>query len=243
MSRYELFCGDCLEMLPTLETGSVQAIIVDPPYGIDYQSNRRVATKKLAKIANDRIPLLGWGEQSFRVTSGTGCILLFYRWDVQQPFIDELSGAGWIVKSQIIWDKLVHGTGDLTGEFAPQHEAILFARKEGFSFPGKRPKSVIRCQKVPSSQMSHPNEKPTALLEQLILAVTSLGDTVLDFTMGCGSCGVAAMRTGRDFVGIEIDRGWFDIAQMRIRNAAGEFERTAKEKLAGQLSIFGDSDG
>lgn len=243
MTRYELFCGDCLEILPTLEAGSVQAVIVDPPYGIDYQSNRRVVSQKIDKIVNDRTPFLGWGNEAYRVVSDTGCILVFYRWDVQQPFVDELSGAGWIVKSQIIWDKLVHGTGDLAGEFAPQHEAILFARKAGFAFPGKRPKSVIQCMKVLPQELLHPNEKPVALLERLILAVTSPGDTVLDFTMGSGSFGVAAMRTGRRFIGIEIDQNYCDIASVRIKNAAGEFERTAKERLVGQLSIFGGSDG
>lgn len=65
----------------------------------------------------------------------------------------------------------------------------------------------------------HPTQKPMALLGYLIKTYTNEGETVLDFTMGSGSTGVACMNTGRDFIGIELDKGYFEIAEKRIREA------------------------
>ena len=66
---------------------------------------------------------------------------------------------------------------------------------------------------------SHPTQKPVALLEYLIKTYTNEGETVLDFTMGSGSCGVASVNTNRNFIGIELDKGYFDIAEKRINEA------------------------
>lgn len=67
----------------------------------------------------------------------------------------------------------------------------------------------------------HPTQKPVALLEDLIQTFSNPGDTVLDFTMGSGSTGVACVNTGRDFIGIELDPGYFEIAKRRIEEASG----------------------
>lgn len=68
----------------------------------------------------------------------------------------------------------------------------------------------------------HPTQKPVALLEDLIQTFSNPGDTVFDFTMGSGSTGVACVNTGRNFIGIELDSGYFEIAQKRIEGAVGE---------------------
>ena len=74
----------------------------------------------------------------------------------------------------------------------------------------------------------HPTQKPVALLEYLIKTYTNEGETVLDFTMGSGSCGVAAVNTNRKFIGIELDPDYFKIAQERITNARICDEKTVK---------------
>ena len=68
----------------------------------------------------------------------------------------------------------------------------------------------------------HPTQKPVALLEYLIRTYTNEGDTVLDFTMGSGTTGVACVKTGRNFIGIEIDEGYFAIAEKRIEEAQAQ---------------------
>ena len=70
-----------------------------------------------------------------------------------------------------------------------------------------------------NSKRKHPTQKPVALLEYLIKTYTNEGETVLDFTMGSGSCGVASVNTNRNFIGIELDKGYFDIAEKRIKEA------------------------
>jgi site-specific DNA-methyltransferase (adenine-specific) len=233
---YTLYHGDCLEVMRGLDAGSVDCILVDPPYGIDYQSAWRIDKAQWKpKISNDENPFLGWGKIAYRLAGPAGCILVFHRWDVQQSFHDELAESNWIVKSQIIWNKGCHGMGDLNGEFAPMHENILFARKNSFCFPGARPKTILSHMKVSPEKLVHPNEKPVSLLRDLIKSVTNPGETVLDFCMGSGSTGVACAETGRAFVGIELDSAYFAIAQERVEKA---YRRAAGMARQGKASDF-----
>ena len=84
----------------------------------------------------------------------------------------------------------------------------------------RHPKQVLEFGVVERGTV-HPTQKPVALMEYLIKTYTNEGDTVLDFTMGSGSTGVAAVNTGRNFIGIELDADYFGIAEQRI-NAAKE---------------------
>ncbi|MCA9982149.1 MAG: site-specific DNA-methyltransferase [Anaerolineales bacterium] len=90
---------------------------------------------------------------------------------------------------------------------------------------------------------AHPTTKPIWLMEKLIKTSTNENDTVLDFTMGSGTTGVACMRTGRNFIGIELDADYYAIAQERIANAAGDFTTTAKERERGMMSLFDWREG
>jgi len=217
----ELIQGDCLEVMRGMEAGSVDVVVTDPPYGIDYQSARRIdKTQWKPKIRNDKKPFLGWAHEVGRITKRA--IYIFYRWDVQEEFLKEIKKAGFSPKSQIIWDKVVHGMGDLKGEYAPQHENVLFGTKNGFEFTGKRPRTIIRQKRVMPEKLLHPNEKPVPLICKLIEDSTNKGDTVLDFTMGSGTTGVACIQTGRNFIGIELDPGYFAIAQKRIADAQAQ---------------------
>ena len=216
--KTELILGDCLEVMRGLSDKSIDAVITDPPYGIDYQSAWRI-DKALwkPKIQNDLVPFVGWGKELGRIAKK--CAYIFYRWDKQNEFINELELSGMIIKSQIIWDKVIHGMGDLTGAYSPQHENILFAAFESFQFPDKRPASIIKQRRVSSDKLVHPNEKPVALIKKLIYDSTVEGDTVLDFTMGSGTTGIDCVELGRNFIGIEIDPKYYKIAEERIAKA------------------------
>ena len=200
-----------------MEAGSVDAIITDPPYGINYVSQTG------AKIKNDKSPFIWFLYDAFRVLksgeSGRGSLVCFTRWDVQQTFIDAMKLAGFQVKSEVIWDKVFHGMGDTKAAFAPSHENIIFAVKGKFSFPGHRPKDLVTFQKINRSQMVHPTEKPVGLLANLITSVTKPGDLILDPFAGSGSTLVAAKKTGRRFIGVELDDDFYQIAQRRIEEA------------------------
>lgn len=84
---------------------SVNAIITDPPYGINYVSQTG------ARIKNDKAPFIWFLYDAFRVLKSGGTLLCFTRWDVEQTFIDAIELAGFRVKSEVIWDKVYHGMG------------------------------------------------------------------------------------------------------------------------------------
>ena len=207
--------GDSLTVLRDMEADSVDMVITDPPYGIDYQSGRKEKASRLAKIANDKAPFIWWIYDAARVVKRGGGVLCFTRWDVQQVFIDALRLAGLTVKSVIVWDKKAHGMGDLKGSFAPRYEAIIFATKGRYELPGKRPDDLIACAKVGNQSLTPPNEKPVALLEQLIEATTIPGALILDPFAGSGSTLAAAAKTGRQYIGIEIDEQYSKLAAAR----------------------------
>lgn len=215
-----LLQGDCIELMQHIPDGSVDMVLTDPPYGIDYQSQRKKdKTAWKPKIKNDKHPFIEFIHIVKRVLKPTGCMMVFTRWDVQQKFIDEMNRHGLTVKNVLIWDKVGHGMGDLKRSFASRYESVLFHSENEFRFQGKRPQDILRVARVPARKMVHPNEKPVALLEILIDKCTEKDGTVLDLFMGSGSTGIACVNTGRNFIGMELEQGYFEIAKQRIKEA------------------------
>lgn len=214
----ELYHGDCLIEMQKIKDKSVDCILTDPPYAIDFQSNRRPKEYRFKKILNDKEPFIKFIKELPRVLKNSGCIFMFTRWDKQQYFIDELERNNLKVKNVLIWDKVIHGMGDLTGAFGSRYESIIFVSMENFTFPNKRYTDIIEYQRVDPVKLLHPNQKPVELLEELLKMVTVENDVVLDLFMGSGSSGVACKNTGRHFIGIEQDKKYFDIAKARIND-------------------------
>lgn len=218
-----LYLGDCLEILPKLPEGGVSAVLADPPYGIDYQSAWRTDKSQWKpKIANDKRPFIWWLHSAYRVTVDPGCLICFCRWDVQECFRSAVEASGYTVSSQVIWDRYSHGMGDLSGSFAPQHDVLWFGVKGKFKFHEARPHSVITIKRLSAEALMHPNQKPYALMECLVRPLCPKGQTVLDPFMGSGTTGVACIKTGRKFIGIEKEEKYFDIAVKRIEAASRE---------------------
>lgn len=211
--------GDCLTVLRQMEAGSVDMVITDPPYGVDYQSTRAAKENRREKIRNDKAPFIWWIYDAFRVLKEGGGALCFSRWDVQQVFMDALRLAGFTVKSVLVWDRMHHGMGDLKGSFAPRYDTCIFATKGRYILPNGRPDDVIQCQRLNSAELVHPNEKPIALMRQLIEATTVPGALILDPFAGSGSTLAAAALTGRQYIGIEISAEHHATAQRRALEA------------------------
>lgn len=213
----QIIRGDCLEVMKTLPSGCVDVVLCDPPYGIDFKSNQRHNHfKQLRKIANDLEPFIAWTDEAYRVLKDGGCLLCFTRWDVEFVFRDALDASGFKTKQQLIWDKCIHGMGDLAGDFGSQHENIIFATKGNFEFKGKRPTSVFRHQKVASAHIVHPNEKPVALMIDLIRSVSVEDDMIMDCFAGSGVTGRACVTTGRRYILIEIDDQYYELIKRRM---------------------------
>lgn len=215
MELNKIYCMDCLDGMKEMEDNSVDVVLADPPYGIDYQSNLR--KEKFAKIQNDTKPFTEWIPDAYRVLRDGGRLLCFYRWDVQTEFVDAINQARFSIKSQIVWDKGLHGMGDLYGEFAPCHESILYATKGRYEFKGARPKTVIRQQRLSSDLLTHPNEKPVGLIIKLLNSITTKEDTVLIPFIGSGVDAEACVRMERPFIGFELEQKYVDIANKRVK--------------------------
>lgn len=206
--------------MKAIPDGSVDMVLADPPYGIDYQSQwKKNKADWKPKIIGDKEPSVDFIPFLKRTLRPSSCVMIFTRWDVQQKFIDAMEQAGLHVKSVLIWDKQIHGMGDLKRAYASRYESILFHSEDNFSFNGKRPQDLISVRRILPQNMMHPNEKPVELLETLINQCTRGGGTVLDPFMGSGSTGVAAANTGRSFIGMELDPGYFETACKRISEA------------------------
>ena len=214
---WELYQGDCLEVMRKIPDESVDAVITDPPYGIDYQSAWRTDRSEWKpKIANDKQPFIWWLHDAYRITKPAGCLICFCRWDVQEAFKQAIEWAGFKVKSQIIWNRQIHGMGDLKKSFAPQHDVIWFATKGSFFFPNNRPQSIISIPRVDANSLVHPNEKPVELMKYLISHLTNKKDMVIDPFSGSGSTIQAAEQLERNSIGIELNPNYCEVIRRRM---------------------------
>jgi hypothetical protein len=202
----ELWQGDCRDVLPLLAPPA--AVLTDPPFGIDYRSGHRTdALWASDHIANDNTTSV---RDEVLAACGDVPMLVFGSWKAPRP-----SGTRMV----LTWDKgPALGMGALDLPWKPSSEEIYVL---GHGFVGARDSgAVIYCPPVQSMAKNgrvHPNEKPIQLLQDLLRKLPP--GCILDPFMGSGSCGVAAVKTGRSFVGIEIEPRYFDIACRRISEA------------------------
>ncbi len=217
----KLRCGDAREWILEAPPG-FSLLLTDPPYGVEFQSHRRVVTPKKAKIAGDEkhqaLDLLRdvLAKAYPRMADNATC-LVFTGWRHEPEFRQVLEEAGFTLKGSLIWVKPNHGTGDLAGCFAPKHERILHAVK-GQPRLRQRVPDVLYGNDPPGSE--HPCEKPRDLLRQLIEAVTEPGQTVVDPFMGCGNTILEAYQAGRDFFGIDLEPQWHRVATEAVHKLA-----------------------
>jgi len=226
----EFITGDCFVALKGLADECVDLVLTDPPYGIDYQSNRRVARPKLPKFENDADLgwVEGWVDQIYRVLKPDRHFYCFTRFDMYPEMYTQISRR-FKVKNCLIWVKNNHGSGDLNGAYAPQCEMIIFAVKGKRPLFGPRESDVLECDNVPSAHRAHPTQKPIQLLRTLIEKSTEPGELVLDPFAGTGSTGFACLASerypgdghARHFLLIELDPKYRDWA---VRAGLGKQE-------------------
>lgn len=229
----ELFNGDCLEILRTLPPRSVDLILCDLPYGTTQNKWDSV------------IPLGPLWKEYRRVSKGAIVLTA-----AQPFTTDLIAAARPIFRYSWVWEKSSvtghlnahrrpmrnHEDVLVFSEAAPPyypqglspygrvkkrgHNGSNFGKSgtENFQESTGFPRSLVRFPNDP--RPVHPTQKPVALMEYLIRTYTNPGDVVLDNCMGSGTTGVAAMNTGRRFVGIEKDPEYFAIAAARVLQVA-----------------------
>ena len=209
----KLIQGDCLEVMKTLEAGSVDMILTDPPYGMSFRSNYR--KKKYRGIKSDTT--LDWldifASECFRVAKNNTAHYVFCSFHNIDKFKRAFENQ-FKVKNILIWEKNNTSMGDLAGDFAPKYEMILFLHKGRRTINGKRDANILKFSKTGNNY--HPTQKPVDMCEYLLAKFSDVGNTVLDPFMGSGTVGVACKNLNRDFIGIELDKTYFEIAKKRI---------------------------
>lgn len=221
---------DVLEGLKLIPDESVDLVVCDPPYGINYSSNwskddnYRKKVKTVNGIANDNYDNLSFLEKVVkeidRVLKHNSHLYWFTRWDkVEQhkPMLDKY----FKVKNSLIWVKNNWSMGDLYGAYAGQYENILFAQKgrrllneiDGI----KRHPDVLHFDRVPPNKLLHSHQKPVDLLEFIIKKSSNEGEIVLVPFCGSGSECVAALSTNRKFISFEIEKEFIEIANERLK--------------------------
>ena len=192
-----LYHGDCREVLPTLER--VDLVVTDPPYGINFRSNYRLA--RYDRIQGDGcLPVATIAEA---IEKATRAAYVCCRWDnlaaMPQP------------RSVIAWVKNNWSMGDLEHEHGRQWEAICFYPKAAHEFVFRLP-DVIHADRTGNEY--HPTQKPLSLMRTLISS--NVGDTILDPFAGSGTTLVAAQNLGRKAIGIELEEKWCEVAAKRL---------------------------
>lgn len=196
-----LYLGDCREIMLTL--GHIDSIVTDPPYGMEFRSNYRTVRPKFHAIENDdSVDALVWATHQ----PVTHSKYIFCRWD---NLVDVMKP-----KSLITWVKNNWSMGDLNREHARQTEVALFYPGFDHYFPTGRPSDVIVMPRTGNEW--HPTEKPVQLMWHVVRWTAG---TVVDPFMGSGTTGVACVKQGRSFVGIEVDQTYFEVACRRIEQA------------------------
>jgi len=235
----DLRLGDCLYVMKTIPSGSIDAIITDPPYGT-------TACKWDSVIDFE----LMW-EQLNRIIKPNGAIVLFSK----QPFTSALNYSNIKnFKQELIWQKdNVDNSMQAKKRFLNTIEniSIFYIKPPTYNPQGlvdcvitktqdsgslvnanginkskkytqsktNYPKNILKFNIERTKNRKHPTQKPVALMEYLIKTYTNENEIVLDFTMGSGSTMVACQNTNRKGIGIEQDEKYFDIAEQRIFNS------------------------
>ena len=209
--------GDSLEILETLEDGCIDIVLTDPPYGINYVSNRSIYDESITKrgLLNDKkdeaFDLLDKVcEVLSRKTAINSHLYFFCSWSVFSSF-ENIISKYFTIKTPIIWDKGNKGSGDLDNDWGNQTEIIIYCVK-GKKLVNLRRGNLINIPRLHTSKMIHPTQKPNDLLKQILEVSATKGDFIVDPFMGSGNTIKVSNEMGFKSLGIELDNEMFNIA-------------------------------
>jgi site-specific DNA-methyltransferase (adenine-specific) len=245
----KLMHGDCLEMMKLIPDGSIDMVLADPPYGTtackwDTVIPLEAMWEHLKRVIKPNGAIVMTASQPFTTTLISSNMKIFKYclvWDKQ--FGSNFANANRMPlkthedicvfykklptynKQMVKRDKIIDARNWKNNKKLSNVNVQGLKNQQATSvvYTHKNPVSIINYSSVKgecnNTKRVHPTQKPVALMEYLIRTYTNEGETVLDFTMGSGTTGVACVNTGRKFIGIELDQGYFDIATQRINQS------------------------
>ena len=244
-----LMLGDCLERMKEIPDGSVDMVLADPPYGTtackwDSVIDLSLMWEQLKRIIKPNGAIVMTAAQPFTALLTTSALDIFkyslvwkksrishfaqapYRFLTEHEDILVFSSGGTSknAKNRMVYNP--QGTKECNiickGKGHSDHRPSATTQADYVQTVTGYPKSILEF--ASDSAKVHPTQKPISLMEYLVNTYTDSGETVLDFTMGSGTTGVACVNTGRNFIGIEMDEGYFNIAKKRIEDAKDKYE-------------------
>lgn len=214
-SEGTIYNGDCLEAIKTIPAASVDCVITDPPYFLGMTHNGQKGTFRDLSICRPFYRELF--EEFRRVCRPEACIYFFCDWRgyaFYYPLFDEILKA----HNMLVWNKS-SGPGN---HYAFIHELVLFHAGKGINIRGTNIISDIKSFSAGAKSIDgakvHPTQKPISLIQRFITDATKPGDVILDTFGGSGTTAVAAVRSGRCFILMEQDEGYYHTACKRLED-------------------------
>jgi site-specific DNA-methyltransferase (adenine-specific) len=244
-----LYCADSLRVLSELPTGSVDAVITDPPYssGGFTRADRSKDTRSkyvdndakhdLKDFAGDNRDQRGyeywmtlWLSESLRVVKPGGVCVLFTDWRQLPVTTDALQAGGYIWRGIVPWAKTTYRPQ--SGRFAAQCEYVAWGSRGVMETDYTLPSLPGFYLVASPREREHITQKPLEVMQSLVKIVPE-GGTVFDPFMGAGTTGVAAVMEGRKFVGVEMTDHYAEIAQRRIVTAVQGYKPQGDQMVLG----------
>ena len=220
LGNHRLMCGDStsIDAVEKLMDGrKANMVFTDPPYGVDYQSNRRTKSEKFDVLKNDDTFL---DIAPIIETVSIGWVFVWTSWKVLPQWLDQMEAFGYPT-NQVIWFKGGGGIGDLKKTFSSDYETALVWNR-GAELTGKRIGSVWKVGKDGAAAYVHPTQKPVELGVEAIDKTTRSGASVLDLFGGSGSTLIACEKTARDCLMMELDPKYCDVIIKRWQDYTGQ---------------------
>ena len=237
MTKIDLRQGDCLEVMKSIPDGSIDMVLTDPPYGTtackwDSVIPFEPMWERINKLIKPNGAIVLFSSQPFTsalVMSNPKVFRYEMIWEKERPtnifFVKKQIAKVHeniliFYKHQPVYNPQMEKSMGVNrrlydGNESKTHPRQKYKSSNDYNYKIRYPRSVKKINRD-RQKNAHPTQKPVALLEYLIKTYTNEGETVLDFTMGSGSTGVACKNTGRNFIGIELDEEYFEIAKKRI---------------------------
>lgn len=221
-----LMQGDCLERMKEVPKGSVDLVLTDPPYNI----SKKNGFCSMGRVGIDfgewdkGFDLFSYMEFLPEILKKDGSAIIFNDWKNLGDISRYGEKLGLVVKDMIRWEKSNPMPRNRDRRYVVDFEVAVWLTmpKAKWVFNRQGASYDRPCFKGPltpkGEKVGHTTQKPEYLMESLLLTHSNSGDTVLDMFMGSGTTGVACKGTGRKFIGIELDQGYFNIAKDRITN-------------------------
>ena len=220
LGRHRLMCGDStsIDAVERLMDGrKADMVFTDPPYGVEFQSNRPTKSAKFDVLKNDDTFL---DIAPIIEACSTGWVFVWTSWKVQTKWIDQFQSMGYPTNI-VVWHKPGGGIGDLKRTFSSDYEVALVWHR-GAELCGKRIGSVWTVNKDGASTYVHPTQKPVALAEEALDKTTRASAVIMDLFGGSGSTLIACEKTARDCRMMELDPKYCDVIIKRWQDFTGQ---------------------